>query len=124
MKLLRHLLFYSVLVVVLFLSIGNVSLAKADVAHVAKPDINGEIQQDHQLNYDVQFSAYEMLLAQGNHELPAVNELRPNLNLIYPSGVSSLSILNEKVLMSLKKDVHITASLDGLTMIYPFHTFL
>lgn len=117
-------LFYSVLVVVLFLSIGNVSLAKADVAHVAKPDINGEIQQDHQLNYDVQFSAYEMLLAQGNHELPAVNELRPNLNLIYPSGVSSLSILNEKVLMSLKKDVHITASLDGLTMIYPFHTFL
>lgn len=84
----------------------------------------GEIQRDHQLNYNVQFSVYEMLLAQGNQELPAVNELRPDLNLIYPSSISSLSILNEKVLMSLKKYVHITASLDALTIIYPFHTFL
>ena len=65
-----------------------------------------------------------MLLVEGNYQLPTVNELRPNLNLFYPNAISCLSELKEKELLSLKREVQIIASLDGLTIIYPFHTFL
>lgn len=116
--------FYRFLVFILFLSIGNVSLLTYELGNDAKADLNGEIQRDHHLSYDGLSHVNEMLMAESNYELPSVNELRPNLNLFHSTHINDLSLHNEKVLLSKIKHVHITASLDALTIIYPFHTFL
>ncbi|RAJ11612.1 hypothetical protein [Arenibacter echinorum] len=112
------------LVFILLFGIGQVSLATAKEVKEVKAGVNGEIQTDHHLTYEMPNSGHTMLLAEGNYKLPTVNELRPNLNLFYPNVISCLSVLKEKELMSLKREVQIIASLDALTIIYPFHTFL
>ncbi|WP_146216262.1 hypothetical protein [Arenibacter sp. ARW7G5Y1] len=103
---------------------GQVSMATTKEAKEVKAGVQGEIQTDHHLSYQMPNSGHTMLLADGNYQLPTVNELRPNLNLFSPSTISCLSVLKEKELMSLKREVQIIASLDALTIIYPFHTFL
>ncbi|MEZ4969194.1 MAG: hypothetical protein R2814_05960 [Flavobacteriaceae bacterium] len=124
MKKTSYLLFFRILALILFLSIGQVSLATTKEIKEVKSGVNGEIQTDHHLTYKVPYSGYTMLLAEGNYQLPTVNELRPNFNLLSPSIISCHSELKERELIFLKKEVHILASLDSLTIIYPFHTFL
>jgi len=124
MKKTSYLLFFRVLALILFLSIGQVSLAANKEVKEVKAGVNGEIQTDHHLTFEMPNSGHTMLLAEGNYQLPTVNELRPNLNLFFQNTISYLSVLKEKELMSLKREVQIIASLDALTIIYPFHTFL
>ncbi|MDL5514138.1 hypothetical protein QSE00_20150 [Arenibacter sp. M-2] len=124
MKKTRHLLFFRILALILLLAMGQVSMATTKEAKEVKAGVQGEIQTDHHLSYQMPNSGHTMLLAEDNYQLPTVNELRPNLNLFSPSTISCLSVLKEKELMSLKREVQIIASLDALTIIYPFHTFL
>ncbi|SMG41980.1 hypothetical protein [Arenibacter troitsensis] len=124
MKKTSFLLFFRILALILFLSLGQFSLATTQEIKEVKSGVSGEIQTDHHLTYELPNSGHTMLLAEGNYKLPTVNELRPNLNLYVPNTISCLSILKEKELMSLKREVQIIASLDALTIIYPFHTFL
>ena len=124
MKVSRCLHFMRFLFFILLFGIGQVSLATAKEVKEVKAGVNGEIQTDHHLTYEVPFSGHTMLLEEGNYQLPTVNELRPDINLFYPNAISGLSVLKEKELMSFKREVQIIASLDALTIIYPFHTFL
>lgn len=124
MKKTSNLLFFRILALILFLSIGQISLATTKEIKEVKSGVNGEIQTDHHLTYKAPYSGYTMLLAEGNYQLPTVNELRPNFNLLSPCIISYSSELKERELIFLKKEVHILASLDALTIIYPFHTFL
>ncbi|MCM4171525.1 hypothetical protein DHD32_08540 [Arenibacter sp. TNZ] len=124
MKKTSYLLFFKVLVLILFLSIGQISLASPDHSLEAKVELVGEIQVDHHLNYDGQSSSHDMVMEEGNYQIPSVNELRPNFNSSYSSSTSCLVEVSGKVHLFLNGGVHITPSLDGLTMIYPFHTFL
>ena|SRR5690606_694285 len=125
MKKTSYLLFFRVLALILVLSIGQISLASPKEAKEVKAGTNGEIQTDHHLTYKAPYSGYTMLLAQGNYKLPTVNELKPNFNLFSPNVVIGYrSELKERELISLKREVQIIASLDALTIIYPFHTFL
>ena len=124
MKKTRHLLFFRILALILFLSIGQVALATTKEAKEVMAGLNGEIQTDHHLTYEMPNSGHTMFLVEGNYHLPTVNELRPNLNLFFPNTISCLSVLKDKELMSLNREVQIIASLDALTIIYPFHTFL
>ncbi len=124
MKVSRCLHLLRFLVVILLFGIGQVSLAIPKEAKEVITRVNGEIQTDHHLTYEMPNSGHTMLLVEGNYQLPTVNELRPNLNLFYPNAISCLSELKEKELLFLKREVQIIASLDGLTIIYPFHTFL
>lgn len=124
MKKTSYLLFFKVLVLILFLGIGQISLASLDQNLEAKVELAGEIQVDHHLNYDGQSSSHDMIMAEGNYQIPSVNELRPNFISSYPSSISYLVEVSGIVHLFLNRDVHIIPSLDGLTMIYPFHTFL
>jgi hypothetical protein len=125
MKKRSYLLFFRVLALILVLSIGHISLAAPKEAKEVKAGTNGEIQTDHHLTYKAPYSGYTMLLAEGNYKLPTVNELRPNFNLFSPNIVISCqSELKERELVFLKREVQVIASLDALTIIYPFHTFL
>ena len=124
MKKTRYLLFFKFLVLILFLGIGQTSLASPGQVLDSKVEVTGEIQVDHHLNYNGQSSSHDMVMAEGNYQIPSVNELRPNFNSIYPSSIIGLVEASGKALLILNRGVHITPSLDGLTMIYPFHTFL
>jgi hypothetical protein len=124
MKKTSHLLFFRVITLILFLSIGQTSLLTGKEVKDVKATTNGEVQADHHLNYGMPNSGQSMLLAEGNYQLPTVNELKPNLNLFFSNAIRCLSILKEMALITLKREVQIIASLDTLTIIYPFHTFL
>ena len=116
--------FLRLLAFVLLFGIGQVQLAAAKEVIEAKAKVGGEIQTDHHLTYKAPYSGYTMLLAEGNYQLPTVNELKPNFNLFSPNVVIGYrSELKERELISLKREVQIIASLDALTIIYPFHTF-
>ncbi len=117
-------LFFKVLFLILFLSIGQTSLASSETSLESKVEVVGEIQVDHHLNYNGQSSYRYMVMAEGNYQIPSVNELRPNFISVYPISTVGLVNANGKVHLFLNNGDHITPSLDGLTMIYPFHTFL
>tara|TARA_R110002049_G_scaffold102605_2_gene248275 strand:+ start:1210 stop:1584 length:375 start_codon:yes stop_codon:yes gene_type:complete len=118
------LLFFRVLFLILFLSIGQISLAGLDTSFEPKLEVPGEIQVDHHLHYEGQSSSHDMIMAEGNYQVPSVDEIRPHFTSIFPSNIISLVQSNNSFQLFLNGGVHITPSLDGLTMIYPFHTFL
>lgn len=105
MKKTGYLLFFRILALILFLGIGQVSLATTKEIKEVKSGVNGEMQTDHHLTYKAPYSGYTMLLAEGNYQLPTVNELRPNFNLLSPSIISYRSELKERELIFLKKEV-------------------
>lgn len=124
MKKTRHSVFFSLLTLILFLSIGQVSLLTDKEVKEVNALASGEVQTDHHLNYGMPNSGHTMILAEGNYQLPTVNELKSHLNLFFSNTISCLSLLKEMELMTLKRVAQIIASLDTLTIIYPFHTFL
>jgi hypothetical protein len=124
MKKTGHSVFFRVLALILVLGIGQVSLATPKGGKEVKAGTTGEIQTDHHLTYEMPNSGQTMLLADSNYQLPIVNELEPDLHLFFLNTIGSLSVLKEKELISLNREVQIIASLDALTIIYPFHTFL
>jgi len=65
-----------------------------------------------------------MIMAEGNYQLPSVNELKPNFNTGFPKLATTIIALWDNAAAFVLQPVRITPSLDGLTMIYPFHTFL
>ncbi|MCK0144431.1 hypothetical protein MWU78_02060 [Arenibacter sp. F26102] len=124
MKKTSYLLFFKFLVLILFLGIGQTSLASPNTGLESKVEVTGEIQADHHLNYEGQSTSHDMVMVEGNYQIPSVNELRPNFNSIYANSLIDLVEVNGKGYLFLNGGVHIIPSLDGLTMIYPFHTFL
>ncbi len=89
-----------------------------------KVELPGEIQLDHHLNYEGQSLTHDMIMVEGNYQLPSVNELRPNFNSGFSKTVTTLIAIWDNAAVFVVQPVRITPSLDGLTIIYPFHTFL
>lgn len=124
MKKTRHLLIFRVFVLILFLGIGQISLASLHTELETKVDLPGEIQLDHHLNYEGQTLTHDMIMVEGYYQLPSVNELRPNFNSGFPKTATTLIAIWDNAAEFVVQPVRITPSLDSLTMIYPFHTFL
>lgn len=124
MKKTRHLLIFRIFALVLFLGIGQISLASLHTDLDTKGELPGEIQLDHHLNYEGLTLTHDMIMAEGNYQLPSVNELKPNFNTGFPKLATTIIALWDNAAAFVLQPVRITPSLDGLTMIYPFHTFL